>query len=103
MVLPPIKIGTSFISNGLLILIADNKMKFVGSGYAKTALADKGQQVVIRRRGKVSYMLTPVYDDDFVLSPEAEKRLEESRRQYREGNVTTFTTKEDLNRFLEKL
>ncbi len=67
------------------------------------ALADKGQQVVIRRRGKISYMLTPVYDDDFVLSPEAEKRLEESRRQYREGNVTTFTTKEDLNRFLEKL
>ena len=67
------------------------------------ALADKGQQVVIRRRGKVSYMLTPVYDDDFVLSPEAEKRLEESRRQYREGNVTTFTTQEDLNRVLEKL
>ena len=67
------------------------------------ALADKGQQVVIRRRGQVSYMLTSVYDDDFVLSPEGEKRLEESRRQYREGNVTTFTTKEDLNRFLEKL
>ena len=30
------------------------------------ALADKGEQVVIRRRGKVSYMLTPVYENDFI-------------------------------------
>ncbi len=66
-------------------------------------LADNGEQVVIRRRGKVSYMLTPVYENDFVLSPELEKRLEESRRQYREGNITTCTTKEDLNKFLETL
>lgn len=67
------------------------------------ALADNGEQVVIRRRGKVSYMLTPVYENDFVLSPELEKRLEESRRQYRDGNITTCTTKEDLNKFLETL
>ena len=67
------------------------------------ALADNGEQVVIKRRGKVSYLLTPVYEDDFVLSTELEKRLEESRRQYREGNVTTCTTKEELNRFLETL
>lgn len=67
------------------------------------ALADNGEQVVIRRRGKVSYMLTPVYEEDFVLSPELEERLEESRRQYREGNVTTCTTKEELNKFLETL
>ena len=45
------------------------------------ALADNGEQVVIRRRGKVSYMLTPVYEEDFVLSPELEERLEEGRRQ----------------------
>ena len=67
------------------------------------ALADKGEQVVIRRRGKVSYMLTPVYEEDFVLSPELEERLEEGLKQYREGNVTTCTTKEELNRFLEML
>lgn len=67
------------------------------------ALADKGEQVVIRRRGKVSYMLTPVYENDFVLSPELEERLEEERRQYREGNVTSVTTKEELSKFLESL
>ena len=67
------------------------------------ALADNGEQLVIRRKGKVSYMLTHVYEEDVVLSPELEERLEESRRQYREGNVTTCTTQEELNRFLEAL
>lgn len=67
------------------------------------ALADNGEQVVIRRRGKVSYMLTPVYDTDYELSPEVEERLEESRQQYREGKVTTCTTKEELAIFLETL
>ncbi|WP_251619999.1 hypothetical protein [Odoribacter lunatus] len=67
------------------------------------ALADKGEQVVIRRRGKVSYMLTPVYENDFILSPELENRLEEGRRQYRARNVTPCTTKEELNKFLESL
>lgn len=67
------------------------------------ALADKGEQVVIRRRGKVSYMLTPVYEEDFALSPELEERIETSRRQYREGQVTTCTSKEELDRFLDEL
>lgn len=67
------------------------------------ALADNGEHVVIRRRGKVSYMLTPVYEEDFVLSPELEDRIQEGRRQYKEGNVKTCTTKEELNQFLEAL
>ncbi|MDE5639032.1 MAG: hypothetical protein K2I47_04460 [Odoribacter sp.] len=67
------------------------------------ALADKGEQVVIRRRGKVSYMLTPVYENDFILSPELENRLEEGRRQYRARNVAVCTTKEELDKFLESL
>ena len=64
---------------------------------------NKGEQVVIRRRGKVSYMLTPVYENDFILSPEFENRLEEGRRQYRARNVTVCTTKEELDKFLESL
>ncbi len=61
------------------------------------ALIDNGEQIVIRRRGKVSYMLIPIYEEDFVLSPELKERLKEGRRQYREGKVTTCTTKEELN------
>lgn len=51
----------------------------------------------------ISYMLTPVCEENLVLSPELEERLEEGRRQYREGDVTTCTTKEELNRLLEAL
>ena len=58
------------------------------------ALADKGAQVVIRRRGKVSYLLTPVYDNDYVLSPEVEERLEGRRTAFNQDNVTTVLTKE---------
>lgn len=67
------------------------------------AMVDKGEQVVIRRKGKAAYMIVPVSDDDFVVSPELEAKIEEGRRQYREGNVTTCATKEELDKFLESL
>ena len=69
------------------------------------ALADNGEQVVIRRRGKVSHMLTPPCLRRGILSfPRSLKRgSKRGRRQYREGNVTTCTTKEELNKFLETL
>ena len=86
-----------------MALIQVTSREFREKQASMSALADKGEQVVIRRRGKVSYMLTPVYEEDCVLAPELEKRLEEGRRQYREGNVTTCTTKEELNKFLEAL
>ncbi|MDR2816472.1 MAG: hypothetical protein LBB62_07205 [Proteiniphilum sp.] len=66
-------------------------------------LADKGEKVVIRRRGKASYMLTPVYDSDFVITPEMEKRIEEGRREYRQGKTVSLKTKEELHSFLESL
>lgn len=67
------------------------------------ALADRGEHVVIKRRGKASYMLTPVNDDDFILSPELESRLEEERAVYRSGKATVCSTREELDRFLESL
>lgn len=67
------------------------------------ALADNGDQVVIRRRGKKSYMLTPVYEDDFMLSPELQKRIEEAEKACREGRCVTCRTKEELETFLNSL
>lgn len=66
-------------------------------------LADNGAQVVIRRRGKTSYMLTPIYDDDFALTPEMEHRLEDSRAEYKSGKVLSFSDKDKMNEFLESL
>ena len=67
------------------------------------ALADKGEHIIIKRRGKASYMLTPIDDSDFRLSPEAERRLEEGRQEYKRGDVTICSTKEEQNKLLESL
>lgn len=66
-------------------------------------LADHGEQIIIKRRGKIAYMLTPVSDSDFVATPELEKKIEEARKQYRNRETITCNTKEELHRFLDSL
>lgn len=66
-------------------------------------LADMGEQIIIRRRGKASYMLTPISDNDFIVTPELEERLEEGRREYREGKTISFKSAKEVAKFLESL
>jgi hypothetical protein len=66
-------------------------------------LADAGRQIVIRRGRKQAYILTPVEDDDFVLTPELLEKLERARQQAREGKSTVCKTHEDSVKFLESL
>lgn len=67
------------------------------------ALADSGERVIIRRRGKTSYMLTPVSKEEADISPELEKKIEEAREQYRRGETISCNTMEELHRFLASL
>ncbi len=69
------------------------------------ALVDKGEQVIIRRGKNKAYILTPVSDDDYsiTLSAEMEKRIEQSREQYRKGETTVCSTKEELLNYLDTL
>ena len=66
-------------------------------------IADSGKQVVISRGQKQAYLLMPINEGDFMLSPEIIKRLEKSRKQFREGNVTTCRTAEEIISHLESL
>jgi hypothetical protein len=66
-------------------------------------IADTGQQVVIKRGRKQAYILTPISQDDFVLTPEILERIEKSRQQFREGKVTVCKTIEDNLKFLDSL
>jgi PHD/YefM family antitoxin component YafN of YafNO toxin-antitoxin module len=66
-------------------------------------LADAGRQIVIRRRRKQAYVLTPVEDDDFVLTPELLEKLEKARQQARDGKSVVCKTYEDSVKFLESL
>lgn len=48
-------------------------------------------------------MLVPISYEDLELSEAATQRLEESRKEYKEGNYESVSTKEDLKKLLEKL
>jgi antitoxin (DNA-binding transcriptional repressor) of toxin-antitoxin stability system len=67
------------------------------------ALADKGEEIVIRRRGKGSYTLSPYRDDDSSISPELAARIERANQQYKEGKVKFFHSKEELHNYLDSL
>ena len=58
-------------------------------------LADKGEQIVIRRKGKkCAYILTPVNDDDLVLSPEMQKKIEKGLQEIKEGKGKEYSLEE---------
>lgn len=66
-------------------------------------LADKGEQVIIKRKGKKSYALVPIEDEDFCLSPEAEERIARSREQYKNGDFVSCKNAEEAIKLLESL
>lgn len=49
------------------------------------------------------YMLTPVGEDDFTITPELEKKIEEARLQFRNGETISCKNAEEAIKFLESL
>ena len=56
-------------------------------------IADKGMQVVIKRGRKQSYILTPVDEGDFVVTPELLAKIERARQQMRDERIYYFRGK----------
>ncbi|MCC8036733.1 MAG: type II toxin-antitoxin system Phd/YefM family antitoxin [Bacteroidales bacterium] len=67
------------------------------------ALADAGETVVIRRRGKQDYTLTPVDDDDFQMTPKLMEDILQARRDLAEGRTRHFDTAEDAIRYYDSI
>ena len=65
--------------------------------------ADNGSQIVIKRGRKKSYILMPISQYNFDVTPELLKQIEISRQQIREGKCITCKTKEDLIAHLDSL
>ena len=65
--------------------------------------ADNGSQVVIKRGRKPSYILTPVIEDDFVVTPELIAKIESAEQQMREGKYTECKTWEETLKHLDML
>ena len=66
-------------------------------------IADTGRQIVIKRSRKQSYILIPVCEDDFVVTPELLKKIERAEQQMKEGKYTECRTIEELNNYLDSL
>ena len=67
------------------------------------AQADAGEQIVIRRRGKQAYMLVPVNDDEFKITPELHERIMAARKQHEDGTALKFSNKAAMMEWLEGL
>lgn len=66
-------------------------------------LADKGENIIVRRGKKCAYTLTPVTDDDLYFTPQMLSKIDESIQQAKEGKVRRFDSIEDLDAYISNL
>lgn len=74
-----------------------NQSKYLG-------MAAKGQGIILKTRSLGSFKITPLTEDDTLMSKEEFfRKLERARKEIKEGKGTVLKTKEDIDRFLETL
>jgi PHD/YefM family antitoxin component YafN of YafNO toxin-antitoxin module len=66
-------------------------------------LADKGKQIIIKRRQKPAYFLMPVEEDDFEVTPQMLEKYERIRQDVLNGNCTTCYTVEEAHKHFQSL
>ena len=66
-------------------------------------LADKGENIVIRRGKKQAYVLTPLDDNDLYFTPEMLAKIDASIEQAKAGEVYRMQGDESLDDFLERV
>ena len=64
--------------------------------------ANKGETVIIRRRGEL-FALTSLGSEDISISPSLQKRIDEARKAYRNGEYISCKTPKDLTDYLDSL
>lgn len=65
---------------------------------------DSGEEIIIQRKGSKSYRITPVGEDDTLMSKsEFIRKINDSSQQISEGRSTILKSEEELARFLAAL
>ena len=64
--------------------------------------ANKGETVIIRRRGQL-FALTSLGNEDVAISSRLQKRIDEAREAYRNGEIISCKTSKDLTNYLDSL
>lgn len=63
---------------------------------------DNGDQVLIRRKNHI-YALISVGDDELTITPKLQRRIEEARKAYKEGEYVACHNKTELESYLDLL
>jgi hypothetical protein len=66
-------------------------------------LADAGKQIIIRRRRKQAYTLTPINDEDLYFTPEMIEKIDRAIEQIKNGEYTEIKNKEELRNYFDNL
>ena len=77
---------------GYIIQISSREFRTKQKDYLD--MADEGVQIILQRKHKKSYILTPVDDEDLQLSPELQKKIEKGLRDIKEGKGREYTLEE---------
>lgn len=64
---------------------------------------DAGENIIIHRGARKSYMLIPVHEDDYTISEEFRKKIAKAREDYKAGKSVTCQTLEQSMSLLESL
>lgn len=62
--------------------------------------ADKGEQIIVQRGKDKSYALTPVSEDDIYFSAEMIKKIKQSAKQAKNGEVKRITSADEIKDLL---
>lgn len=68
-------------------------------------LADKGNNIIIRRRNRQAYRLVPVEEqrDDNVITPELQAKIDKAREEYRRGETLHFDSIDEIHKWMDEL
>ncbi len=65
---------------------------------------DGGEEIIVQRRGSRSYKITPVSEDDTLMSKsEFIEKISTSLQQIKEGRATTLSAEVEIENFLSTI
>ena len=65
--------------------------------------ADAGEDIVIHRGIRKSYMIVPIHEDDYTISDEFREKIAKAREDYKAGKGVTCKSVEQSMALLESL
>ena len=65
-------------------------------------LVDKGESVLVRRRGKL-YTIVIVEDNELEITPQLAEKIEKARQEYRDGSMLGFDSAAAAQQWMNEL